>query len=200
MAQSVETILALTAVEARAAHAQQPRHHLHRGFGPLLQHQPVARGYRLMLAKKAAAFFRKAFSISSSRMRLCASLSSRPAASGAGSPPSSRRRSATHFPTVRSFVQPELFAASLDGAALGHGGDDVVRRLPLELRGVLVLVRDHEDHRPFVGIGAVYRVLRTLSPVSEKTIQVSTCTPSRARRRPPSLSSTPPPPACAFAV
>lgn len=55
------------------------------------------------MAKKAAAFFKKAFSISSSRMRLLASRSSRSSALGSGSPESSRLRFCTHLFTVLEF-------------------------------------------------------------------------------------------------
>ena len=54
----------------------------------------------LLFGEEAAAFFKKAFSISSSRMRLLASRSSRSSAFGSGSPASSLRRSWTHLPTI----------------------------------------------------------------------------------------------------
>lgn len=46
-------------VEARSAHAEHAGHHLHREFGLLRQHQPVALVYAWLLAKKAAAFFQE---------------------------------------------------------------------------------------------------------------------------------------------
>ena len=79
-------------VEARPAHAENAGHQGDGEFGLLLQHEAVARGYPCSLAKKAAAFFRNAFSISSSRMRLRAS----------------RRRLATHLSTVFGFSPSSL--------------------------------------------------------------------------------------------
>ena len=66
---------------------EQPCHHLNRVFGLLHRHQVVSVCNLCSLAKKAAAFFRNSFSISSSRMRFLASRSSRSSAFGPGAGP-----------------------------------------------------------------------------------------------------------------
>jgi hypothetical protein len=56
-------------VEPGFAHAQHPCHHRDAVVRLLLPHQPVPAPCQRLLAKKAAAFFRNSFSLSSSLMR-----------------------------------------------------------------------------------------------------------------------------------